>query len=933
MEFRVLGSMSITTERGPVRLAGARQQRLLAALLIDFDEVVSLPRLVDTVWDDDPPATAKRQVQNATSALRRQLVDRDADPPAILVDGLGYRVPASAGWLDARVFAERDATGRQLVAAGQPERARAELRTALGLWRGPAYQGLTGTAIEAAAARLNEQRLAATEECVELELALGRHREVIGELTELVAVYPLRERLVGQLMLALHWSGRTAEASRAYHALRTRLADELALDPSGRLHDLHTAILNDTPAAGPPAGPRPAVVAGTRPLPVPAQLPAGVASFTGRAKDLADLAGAGSICVITGMAGVGKTALAVHWAHQARDRYPDGQLYVNLRGFDPTGRQMNPGEAIRGFLDALSVPPDRIPDDLEAQAALYRSLLAGRRMLVLLDNARDAGQVRPLLPGTASCRVLVTSRHRLSGLVAGEGADPLALDLLAAAEARDLLARRVGRDRVAAEPGGVDEIVARCAGLPLALAIVAARAAAQRELPLAVLADELRADGDRLDAFDGDDPATDVRAVFSWSYQALSPAAARLFRLLALHPGPDISAAAAASLAGRPAGPARPVLSELVAAHLLVEHPPRRYALHDLLRVYATELVQRVENDADRRTAVHRVLDHYLHTGWVAARGQHPQRHPIAVPRPQPEVIPEQPRDRTAAVAWFTAELAVLRNCVIQAVRLGFDRHAWQLAWTVAEFLDQRGQWHEGVALQRRALQAARRADDRMGQAHAHRALGRGYLRLTHTDVAVRHLRAALALFGALDEQVAEARTHLDLGWASDQQGRWEPALDHAQRALDLFRKTSHRPGLADALNAIGSYHALLGDHQQALDVCHRALALHEELGYRRGQAATWVRLGYAHLHLGDHARAAACYRRALDMYQDLDTRYDEGATLVALGDVQEAEGDVSAARDSWRQAYTIFTELRHADAEPVRAKLQRRWAGVARHY
>ncbi len=927
MDFGVLGSIYVATGRGPVRLAGDRYRRLLATLLIDFDQVVSLGRLVDSVWDDHPPATAKRQIQNAISVLRRQLVDGPAGAPVIVVDGTGYRIPASAGQLDARIFAQRTAQARGLAATGRAEPAVAELRAALGLWRGAAYQGLSGTAIEAAAARLDEQRLAATEECVELELALGRHREVIGELTELVSANPLRERLVGQFMLALYRSGRQAEALRVYHTLRTRLADELALDPSGQLRDLHAAVLTDDPAAGPPVTARPGAVAGERndpaTSPVPAQLPTGVTGFTGRASGLAELDRAAPVTLITGMAGIGKTTLAIHWAHRVRDRFPDGQLYVNLRGFDPVQRVTSPREAIRGFLDALAVPPDRIPDDLEAQAALYRSLLAGRRMLILLDNARDAAQVRPLLPGSPSCLTLITSRHRLSGLVAGEGAHPVTLDLLSPGEAGELLARRVGRDRVAAEPAGVADIVARCAGLPLALAIVAARAAAQRELPLAVLAEELRDDHERLDALDGDDPATDVRAVFSWSYQALSPAAARLFRLLALHPGPDISAAAAASLAGRPAGPSRPLMSELITAHLLMEHPPRRYAMHDLVRAYAAELVQRTDSATERRGAVHRMLDHYLHTGWTAAGVQHPQRHPmITVSPPHPEVVPEGHRDTARAAAWFTAEKGVLANCVTQAANWGFDTHAWQIAWTVAAFLDQRGYWHEDLALQHEALQAARRTADPAGQAHAHRAVARAYLRLQRTDAAGRHLGAAFELFDTLAEHEATARTHLDLAWACDQRARYPDALDHAERALRLFRGASHLPGQADALNAVGWYRTLLGNHRAALDACRRALTLHEELDYPRGQALTWFRLGYAHRHLGDHAQATACYRRALGIFRDIGMPYDEAAALIALGDVQDATGHADAARDSWRQALAILTDLRHPDADQVRARL-----------
>jgi DNA-binding SARP family transcriptional activator len=923
MEFQVLGSLHARTERGPLRLSGDRQRRLLAALLIDFDRAVPMSHLVDVLWEDAPPPTARRQIQNSISALRREVTALDTSTPFIVGDRSGYQVPNEAGQLDARVFDQRVARARQLAGAGLPAQAVTELRAGLDLWRGTAFQSLTGQVIEAAAARLNEQRLAAVEECLELELRLGRYRESIAELTELVAAHPLRERLVSQLMLALYWSGRQADALQAYHSLRTRLAAELAIDPGASIRDLYLEILNNDPAVGAPDGGRGAALRAVAP-PVPAQLPADVADFAGRADQLAALDRTAPITVITGMAGMGKTALAVHWAHRARDRFPDGQLYVDLRGFDPTGCAVTPAQAVKGFLDAFAVPPDRIPASPDAQAGLYRSLLAGQRVLVVLDNARDADHVRALLPGSPTCQVVVTSRNYLSGLVAGAGARPLDLGLLPAGEARDLLARRSGRRRVAAEPAATDEIIARCAGLPLALAIVAGRAASNTGLPLAALAGELRDGHGGLDALDGEDVATDVRAVFSWSYRALSAPAARLFRLLALHPGPDISAAAAASLIGRAAGSPRRALAELVAAHLITEHAPRRYALHDLLRAYATELVQRVDDEATRRAAVHRMLDHYLHTAHAAARLEHPQRHPVTLAPPHPDAVPETFASPAQAVAWFTSEHRVVLACLAQAARTGFDGHVWQLAWSVAEFLDRRGHWHDWVATQRDALRAARRIADQAGQAHAHRALGRAYLRMDRTDTALPHLRQAYDMFGLLGERVAQARTHLDLGWAYDRRRRYRQALDHAEQALDLFRAAGHAPGEADALNAVGSYSARLGDHHKALGDCQRALTLHRDVGYRRGQADTWVRLGDSHLQLGDHSHAATCYEYALDLFRKIGVRYEEANALASLGDTHHAAGDVDRARRTWQQALTILTDLRHADADRVGARLRR---------
>jgi hypothetical protein len=349
------------------------------------------------------------------------------------------------------------------------------------------------------------------------------------------------------------------------------------------------------------------------------------------------------ISAVSGTAGVGKTALAVYWAHQVADRFPDGQLYVNLRGFDPSGSVMHPAEAVRRFLDALNVPPERIPVDLDAQAVLYRSQLAGKRMLVVLDNARDTAQVRPLLPGAPGCLVLVTSRNQLTSLIAGDGARPISLDLLTDEEARQLLARVLGVDRVAAEPAAVAEIITRCARLPLALALVAARAAVGPHGELQLLAEELRDTQQRWQLLTGDEPTTNVQAVFSWSYQALTPHAARLFRLLGLHPGPDIAAAAAASLAGLPPSTVRPMLAELVRASLLAEHSPGRYAFHDLLRAYATDLAQRTDSDRQRHAATARILNHYRTpptppTGCYTRPGTR-----SASPHPQPGSPPSSP--------------------------------------------------------------------------------------------------------------------------------------------------------------------------------------------------------------------------------------------------------------------------------------------------
>ncbi|NBE79951.1 tetratricopeptide repeat protein [Micromonospora sp. NEAU-HG-1] len=665
---------------------------------------------------------------------------------------------------------------------------------------------------------------------------------------------------------------------------------------------------------------------------VPRQLPAAAPHFVGRTPQLASLTalltdpadapGTVLISAIGGTAGVGKTALAVHWAHQVADRFPDGQLYVNLRGFDPDGRTTGPAEVLGGFLEALAVPPERIPTGLAAQSALFRSLLAGRRMLVLLDNARDADQVRPLLPGSTGCLVLVTSRHRLPGLVAVQGAHPLALDLLSATEARELLSRRLGAARVAEEPDAVDRIVGASAGLPLALAVVAARAATQPEFRLARLADELDDTRGSLDGFSGGEAAADVRSVLSWSYQSLEPSAAVLFRLLGLHPGPDISVAAAASLAATTVARVRGPLATLTRANLLAEPAPGRYALHDLLAVYAAELTRATDPEPVRRAVLGRLLDHYLHAAHAADLLLYRHRDHIDLPAADPGAALPNLRDRDEAWAWLTAEHRVLLAAVALAAGNGFGAHAWQLAWSVNTYLDRVGAWQDQSTAQQVALRAAAQAGDPNGQARAHRNRAVACLRLGAHDEARAHLEQALDLHGALGDHVGSARTQLNLGILAERQGHHRQALGHAQRAFDLFETAGHAYGQGNALNNIGWYHIQLGDHRRALDYCRRALAQQQRAGNRYWEAHAWDSLGYAHHHLGQAAEAVDCYERALALWREAGERYFEATTLTHLGDTRHTAGAPGAARTAWRQAVDILDRLGHPDADQVRARL-----------
>jgi tetratricopeptide (TPR) repeat protein len=577
---------------------------------------------------------------------------------------------------------------------------------------------------------------------------------------------------------------------------------------------------------------------------------------------------------------------------------------------------------VRWLLDALGVPPQRIPVDLAARVGLYRSALAGRRILVVLDNAADADQVRPLLPGSPGSMALITSRNQLSGLVSVEGAYRLTLDVLSVEEARCLLAARVGPSRLVAEPSATNEIIGRCGGLPLALAVVAARVMAHPQFSLASLASGLAEANEALDAFADADPAIDVRAVFSWSYRALTPGAARLFRLLGLHAGPDIAAAAAASLVGLPLRRVRPLLAELAGAHLIAEHVPGRYAFHDLLRSYGAELAHTRDSPVEQRAALERVLDYYVHTAHSAARLLNMHREPIAPAPPRAGAEPEEFIEPGRALAWFAAEHLVLTATVNQTASARFDTYTCQLAWTLAPFLDYTGRWRELADVFGSACIAAERLGNGAGRAYVHRILGRAWIRLGRHDDARAEYRQALDACRSLGDQVGEAHTHLNLGWLCEREHDYHGALDHTQQALVLYREAEHRAGQASALNQTGWYLAQLGDYEQTLAHCRQALTLQRDSGHRHGQASTWHTLGFAYHHLAQYHEAAWCYRAALDLHRTNGDRYREAETLTQIAESHHASGDAAAAANELRQALTILDQIQHPEAEQVRAKL-----------
>jgi DNA-binding SARP family transcriptional activator/tetratricopeptide (TPR) repeat protein len=933
----------------PVPLGPPKRRLLLALLALECGRPVSVDRLVDLVWAD-PPRAARRVVFAHIARLRAALAGAAAYGVELVSAPSGYLLRVDPSRVDAHRFE------RQVAAsAGVADRAARSrlLREALELWRGSALEGLAeGSGAQSLAQGLEILRLSALETRIAADLDAGLHGVLVGELTQLVAEHPLRERMVGQLMLALYRCGDISGALEVYRRARGDLATQLGVDPGDELTALHTALLRRDPslAAAPPAlvsahwDPGTAASADDpsqtddppqsgAPDPVPRQLPAAIRHFAGRSDQLkvlhdlldheATIGGALAVVAISGTAGVGKTALAVHFSHRAAHRFPDGQLYVNLRGFDASSSPVHPAAAARIFLDALGVPPARVPADSEACLAMYRSRLADTRTLIVLDNARDAEQVRPLLPGAPRCLVLVTSRDRLPGLVALDGALPLALDLLATDEARELLALRLGAERVATQRRAADELIDLCARLPLALNIAAARAIVQSDVQLAVLAARLRDARRRLDLLSTGESVADLRAVFSWSYQALETQAARLFRLLSLHPGPDIAVAAAAGLAALPRERACAALDALTRAHLISEHAPGRYAFHDLLRAYSTEQTRCDDPDDQRREAAHRMLDYYLHCAHHAARILDPHANPVGLERPRPGVILEPAMDRETALGWFAAERAVLPAVSARAAETGFPAEAWRLAWSFTDFFDRQGYWHDLAAAHGIALNAALQLGDRKGQAHAHRGIARADVRLGRYDIAHDHLKLALDLHGALADHEGQAGAHRSLAWLYERQGRYDEALAHARYAFDHSGAAGDRIQHARDLNAVGWLHALLGDHDAALARCDKALAQHRELGDDYGEAGTLDSLGYLNHHVGRHDRAAACYTQAIALCRDLGDRYNEADILSRLGDTWLAADNPGAARDAWRQALEILRDLGHCDTAKVRRKLR----------
>ncbi len=949
MHFRLIGPVELDSV-GQVIEIGSPQQRLLAAALaVDAGRLVSVESLMDRVWDD-PPAAARRTLHVLISKMRRVLENasrRDPEDVTVVRRSGGYVLQLSPDSVDLLRFRRLADDARQIDGAARVTL----LRAAVELWQGEPLSGLPGNWAGRARSAWRQEYLEAAVAWAQAELRSGDPAATIGALTSLAEEFPLAESVSVALIRALSAVCRPADALAHYARARQRLADELGIDPGTELQAAFQAALGDPgrPAAAIAVAPGPVTVssalqadqAGEHRAAIPRQLPTAPRLFTGRAAELASITAAftasdearhvAQVAVIHGAAGAGKTWLALHWGHRHADRFPDGQLWVNLRGFDPSEPPLDMETALRTLLDALGVAPAMVPATVPAQTGLYRSVAAGKRILLVLDNARDTSQVAPLLPSSPSCRVVITSRHQLPGIATAHGALTLRLDGLSRLEAQDLLAGHLGASRLAAEPTAAADLLTYCAGLPLAIGIVAAQAKTHPQFALAAFAASLASDATRLDSLDTGDPVASVRSALSWSYRALNPEAAALFRLLGLALGPDISLPAAASLSAMAKGQAQAALRELEHASLLDQHAPGRYRMHDLVALYALEQASSLPAAA-QACALRRVIDYYLHTAAAGEQLLSTPRHAVSLDPPAPGCVPGRLSDDNAAMAWFRAEYPCLLAAQRTAATHDWHDTVWQLAWATETFHKFQGNLHDWAVVWRTALAAADHLGQPTIQALARRSLGEACSHTGQSAEALDHLSFALSLAEDAGDTVSQAHIHRTFAIAWEVQGNCQQALSHSICALRLFETLGLSRWEADALSVTGWYHALLGQHTHARTALHKALDLFKDHRDRHGQANAEDSLGYIALDIGDYPQAVHYYAEALSLWRGLGHSHGEADVLAGLAAAYTSLGDQHNAARTGRHALALFRDQRRpADAARLQRDLLDRAAEAAK--
>jgi DNA-binding SARP family transcriptional activator len=905
-EFAILGPLEVRRGGTLVHVGGPRQRALLALLLCHANRVVSRDELIEELLAGQPPGSAGRMLQVQISRLRQALADGDGQP-RVVARPPGYLLRVEDGELDLHAFEQRVAAGRAALEQGDPGQAAVLLAEAESLWRGRLLADLEFESFaRVEIQRLNADRLAAAEDRVEAQLALGQHAALCPELEQLVGEHPLRERLRGQLMVALYRSGRQAEALEAYRAGRSLLVAELGIEPGTGLRRVHQQVLAADPLLELPA---PAGAAATR------TLPRDIAAFTGRGRELAQLlegidgrAAGGAVVgihAINGMAGIGKTTFAVHAAHRLAAGFPDGQFFLPLHAHTPGQRPVDPADALASLLLTAGLAPQQIPPGVEPRAARWRDHIAGKKVLLLLDDAVGHEQVRPLLPGTVGSLVLITSRRRLTAL---DDAAVISLDVLPPDEAAALLTRLAGRPNLGAGDAAARKITRLGAYLPLAIGMLASQLRHHPAWTAADLATSLAGARDRLAVMRAENLS--VAAAFDLSYQDLTQGQRRLFRRLGLVPGPSFDAYAAAALDDTTLDVARRHLGELYDQHLAAEPAPGRYQLHDLLREHALTLAA-ADSPAESDAATGRLLDYYLHTAlaaghhfgsWVSASRRPPPGRP---PAHAPDVSTHQ-----QAAAWLEAERANLHAAADYSAGQERSLYAITIPAAIGGFLAARGHWDQVAALHQTALAAARQAGDQLGEAYTLAELGLLRRHAGDYPAAAASLVRALALCAEAGDLLGQGYVLTQLGLVQQETGDYPAAAASLHRALALARGAGDRPVEGEALYNLGTLQQLTGDYPAAAASHHQALALVRERGDLLGQAWILNGLGLVQQETGDYPAAAVSQQQALALFCDLGDQYGQAQALNDLGVVQQETGDYPAAAASHQQALTLFADL-----------------------
>jgi DNA-binding SARP family transcriptional activator len=931
--FRILGPLEFRSGEAWSGIGAPKWRALFAALLLNHGQVVSTDRLIDELWGDEPPAKPANLVATYVHRLRGLIGDPDGR--VLVTRAPGYQVVVGPDELDTARFARLVAAGRKALAGGEAARAVGLLTEALDLYRGSPLADVPSSELVATeAARLEESRVVALGLRIEAEIECGDAAGVVGELLRLTADHPLREELWALLIRALCAAARQAEALEAYERARKMIGDELGVDPGPGLRQLHQEILEADarpgsravqptgPVVSPGPGPAPQIAMASPPAPVvPSQLPADIPDFTGRAKQVEYLcalfsdvpdgdAGNGAVVVslVAGAGGLGKTTLAVHVGHRLRTRFPDGQLYVNLRG--ASDQPATPADVLARFLRELAVDGAQVPASEDERAALYRTRLAGRRILVVLDDARDAAQARPLMPGSVSCGVLITSRNLLPDLVGSRLVD---LDVLNDDEARALLAEIVGTDRLDAEPDATDQVLAACAGHPLAIRIAGVRLTARTGWAIQALAGRLADERRRIDEFKAGDLA--VRACFQVSFESLPaarpgrPDPARAFRLLGLWHGPSISLPAVSALLGEPEDNVADSLEMLVDAHLLQSLAAERYRFHDLLRVYAAEKAEAEESQQDRDEAVLRVLTWYLHTVEAAGRVISPQH--ARVPLGDGHVVrhPLAFASLEQALDWCETERTDLVVAASQAAASSLHEIAWKLPAAAMSFFYRRSRWADWVATHEDGLDSARILGDRLAEAWMLNNLGMAF-GLQRKEQAIGCFEEALAIYREIGDQQGQARAANNVAQACLRLRRFPDALQAARRSLAVQQQAGDRYGEGIALGNLGDACRELGRFDEAIDRLEQALVIFRELGDQHSEADSLSDLGDVYLTMGRLGDALSCLRASLAIWRANGERHGQAATLSRLGLAQKRAGRPKEARELLAEAHFMLTEL-----------------------